>query len=89
MHNLMILNGQASMFYIDETPWHGLAKMESLLEYKDTSTDSIFYLGLGIVVLLATYYFLKKRKIRASGRHKKDDENRFPSGNGTIKYRDS
>jgi hypothetical protein len=24
MHNLMILNGQASMFYIDETPWHGL-----------------------------------------------------------------
>jgi LPXTG-motif cell wall-anchored protein len=65
------------------------SKMESLLEYKDTSTDSIFYLGLGIVVLLATYYFLKKRKIRASGRHKKDDENRFPSGNGTIKYRDS
>ena len=24
MHNLMILNGQASMFYIDDTPWHGL-----------------------------------------------------------------
>ena len=24
MHNLMILNGQASMCYLEETPWHGL-----------------------------------------------------------------
>ena len=23
-HNLMIRNGQASMFYVEETPWHGL-----------------------------------------------------------------
>ena len=23
-HNLLIQNGQASMFYIDEVPWHGL-----------------------------------------------------------------
>lgn len=25
-HNLLIQNGQASMFYIDEVPWHGLGK---------------------------------------------------------------
>jgi phage/plasmid-like protein (TIGR03299 family) len=24
MHNLMIQNGRASMFYVEETPWHGL-----------------------------------------------------------------
>lgn len=24
MHNLMIQNGRASMFYLEETPWHGL-----------------------------------------------------------------
>ena len=23
-HNLLIQNGQASMFYINEVPWHGL-----------------------------------------------------------------
>ncbi len=23
-HNLLMQNGQASMFYIDEVPWHGL-----------------------------------------------------------------
>ena len=23
-HNLMIENGRASMFYVEETPWHGL-----------------------------------------------------------------
>ena len=71
------------------------SKMNSLLDHKDAgSANGVShglgaYLGLGIVVLLT--YFLKKYKIRASGRHKKDDENMFPSGSGDgrIKYRDS
>jgi len=65
-----------------------------LLDHRDANADGVAhglgaYLGLGIVVLLT--YFLKKYKIRASGRHKKDDENLFPraSGDGRIKYRDS
>jgi hypothetical protein len=70
------------------------SKMESLLDYKDATADGVSrglgaYLGLGIVVLLT--YFLKKYKIRASGRHKKQDEIFFPreSRDGRIKYRDS
>jgi len=70
------------------------SKFENLLDHRDASVDGVShglsaYLGLGIVVLLT--YFLKKYKIRASGRHKKDDENLFPraSGDGRIKYRDS
>eukprot|EP00984_Skeletonema_dohrnii_P014210 scaffold5949_cov120-Skeletonema_dohrnii-CCMP3373.AAC.4 len=64
------------------------SKMENLLDHKDVDSVSHglgAYLGLGIVVLLT--YFLKKYKIRASGRHKKDDENLFPraSGDGRIK----
>ncbi len=68
--------------------------MDSLLDYKDFNTKSVShglgaYLGLGAIVLVT--YLLKKYKIRATGRHKKEEtkNSSFPSGNGRIKYRDS
>lgn len=70
------------------------SKMETLLDYKEASVDNVSfglgaYLGLGVAILLT--YIRKKYKIQASGRHKKEDENLFPSrsGDGKIKYRDS
>jgi len=69
------------------------SKMDSLLDYRDVNTKSVShglgaYLGLGAIVLVT--YLLKKYKIRATGRHKKEETNSsFPSGNGRIKYRDS
>ena len=71
------------------------SKMDSLLDYKDVNAKSVShglgaYLGLGAIVLVT--YLLKEYKIRATGRHKKEETNSsFPSesGNGRIKYRDS
>lgn len=66
--------------------------VEEMLDYRNTGAAA----GFGKLILLsivttAIIWAIKKRKIKLTGRHKKQEFNigSFPSRSGNTKYRDS